>query len=452
MLWRICSFLLCQVAGGLAGWFLARERGAALGLVAGGLLWIVIDLLRGERFMGWLRQGAESDPPLGSGLWGEAADRVRRALRARERTAQEASERLQEFLAAIQASPNGVMLLDAQGRIEWCNQTAAQHLGIDPQRDLMQAIANLLRDPAFSAYNAQGDYSHDVVIPGRDSSPGRPLRLSVRLHPYGQGRKLLLSRDVTSVEQAENMRRDFVANVSHEIRTPLTVLAGFIETLQNLPLDEADRTRYLGLMSQQADRMQTLVNDLLTLSRLEGSPLPGAGDWTPVEALLTQCEQETRALSAVLGKASHEFSFEAPADLEIAGAANELLSAMSNLASNAVRYTPVGGRIQVQWRALADGRAEFAVRDTGPGIAREHLPRLTERFYRVDRSRSRETGGTGLGLAIVKHVVQRHGGELRIDSAPGAGSTFSLLFPASRVRTVTRPPGGAPARHATAAP
>ncbi|KQT07676.1 phosphate regulon sensor histidine kinase PhoR [Ramlibacter sp. Leaf400] len=452
MLWRISSFLLCQVAGGLGGWLLARERGAIAGLVAGGLVWLLLDLARGGRFVRWLRQGAESDPPVGVGLWGEAADRVRRALRARERSAEEATDRLQAFLAAIQASPNGVVLLDPDGRIEWSNQTAAHHLGIDPQRDLMQAIGNLLREPAFSAYNAQNDYSHDVVIPGRDTAPGRPLRLSVQLHPYGQGRKLLLSRDVTGVEQAETMRRDFVANVSHEIRTPLTVLGGFIETLQNLPLSPAEQTRYLALMAQQAGRMQTLVSDLLTLSRLEGSPPPGAGEWTPVAALLAQCEQDARALSAVLGKSSHEFAFDAPQAMEVAGAGPELLSAMSNLVSNAVRYTPVGGRIQVQWRPLSEGRAEFSVRDTGPGIAPEHLPRLTERFYRVDRSRSRETGGTGLGLAIVKHVVQRHGGELRIDSAPGAGSTFSLVFPASRVRTLRRSPGAADARPATATP
>jgi two-component system phosphate regulon sensor histidine kinase PhoR len=452
MFWRVCVFLLCQLAGALVGWWLARDRGALVGVVAGGLAWLTFDLLRGARLLDWLRRGVETDPPVRAGLWGEAADRVRRAVRLREREADEASQRLQEMLAAIQASPNGVVLLDRDGRIEWCNQTAGQHLGIDPQRDLQQVIGNLLRDPAFSAYNVQSDYSREVVITGRGPPPGRPLRLSVQLHPYGEGRKLLLSRDITSVEQAEAMRRDFVANVSHEIRTPLTVLAGFIETLQNLRLDEAERSRYLALMAQQGQRMQTLVSDLLTLSRLEGSPLPGAGEWTAASALLAQCEQDGRALSAVLGKTSHEFSFEAPPQLEVAGAVPELLSAMSNLVSNAVRYTPVDGRIHVQWRVLPDGRAEFSVRDTGPGIAAEHLPRLTERFYRVDRSRSRETGGTGLGLAIVKHVVQRHGGELRIASTPGAGSTFAIVLPASRTRLVSPPPAAAAAPRATAMP
>jgi two-component system phosphate regulon sensor histidine kinase PhoR len=203
-------------------------------------------------------------------------------------------------------------------------------------------------------------------------------------------------------------------------------------------------------MSQQAHRMQTLVQDLLTLSRLEGSPPPGASEWSPVAALLAHCEEEGRSLSAVLGKLQ-DLRSETPGPRELAGAPTELLSAMSNLVSNAVRYTPDGGLIQLRWRDLPDGRGEFSVQDSGPGVAAEHIPRLTERFYRVDRSRSRETGGTGLGLAIVKHVVQRHGAELRIDSRPGAGSTFAIVFPASRVRTVTPAAADAPAPPATTA-
>ncbi|HYF41153.1 MAG TPA: ATP-binding protein, partial [Ramlibacter sp.] len=198
-----------------------------------------------------------------------------------------------------------------------------------------------------------------------------------------------------------------------------------------------------------AHRMQTLVNDLLTLSRLEGSPLPGAAEWTPIAVLMAQCEQEARALSGVLNK-SHELRFAYPSQGEVAGSASELVSALSNLVSNAIRYTPAGGEIAVHWRALPEGRAEFSVRDTGPGIASEHIPRLTERFYRVDRSRSRETGGTGLGLAIVKHVVQRHGAELRVDSTPGAGSTFAIVFPAGRLRAAISRVDGAASQPATA--
>jgi two-component system phosphate regulon sensor histidine kinase PhoR len=271
---------------------------------------------------------------------------------------------------------------------------------------------------------------------GRTCSPARPVTLSVQLHPYGDGRKLLLSRDITVLEQAEAMRRDFVANVSHEIRTPLTVLAGFVETLQSLRLEDAERQQYLVLMAQQADRMQTLVSDLLTLSKLEGSAPPGVDAQVSVPDLMRQLEADAQALSQVMGEpgvTGHEFVFDCGFDGFLAGTASELLSAMGNLVSNAVRYTPAGGDITVRVRQRADGCVVFSVADTGPGIAAEHLGRLTERFYRVDRSRSRETGGTGLGLAIVKHVVQRHGAVLAIESTVGKGSLFSLVFPQQRV-------------------
>ena len=293
----------------------------------------------------------------------------------------------------------------------------------------------------FTAYYAAHDYSRDVVLQGRDSKPSRPVRISVHLHPYGDGRKLLLSRDVTALEQAYAMSRDFVANVYHEIRTAMTVLIGFIETLQTLPLSPQERARYLGMMSQQASRMQSVVQDLLTLSRLEGSPLPGMTEWTPVLALMQRCEDEARGLSALLTQSQarpHVLEFPPAEQLralgEIAGVPTELQSALSNLISNALRYTPAGGTITVAWERAHDGAARFSVRDTGPGIAPEHIPRLTERFYRVDRSRSRETGGTGLGLAIVKHVLQRHGASLDITSELGKGSTFSVTFPANRLR------------------
>ncbi|MBE7940199.1 MULTISPECIES: phosphate regulon sensor histidine kinase PhoR [Ramlibacter] len=433
MSWRVISFLACQLGGALLGYLLGRLEGALAGTLLGTAGWFLLDLLRGLRMLRWLRTGADPAAAPAGGLWGELGDRVRRSLRTRDQAAAEAERRLQEFLAAIQASPNGVILLDPEGRIEWSNLTAAEHLGIDPKRDLLQHIGNLLRDPDFNAYYASGHYGREVLIPARDSTPGRPRKLSVQLHPYGNGRKLLLSRDVTGVEQAEVMRRDFVANVSHEIRTPLTVLAGFVETLQNLSLPPEEQARYLAMMAQQAQRMQGLVSDLLTLSRLEGSPLPGALEWSPLALFAAQAEDEGRGLIAALGK-SQQLRFEPPPALELSGAAHELHSAMANLVTNAVRYTPSGGSIEVRWLVLQDGRVEFSVTDSGPGIAPEHLPRLTERFYRVDRSRSRDTGGTGLGLAIVKHVAQRHGAELAISSTLGVGSRFALTFPASRLR------------------
>ena len=250
---------------------------------------------------------------------------------------------------------------------------------------------------------------------------------------------LLLSRDVTLIEQAEVMRRDFVANVSHEIRTPLTVLLGFVETLQTLQLTPQEQENYLQLMAKQALRMKSLVEDLLTLSKLEGSPYPSFQEWTSLKSILKQCEEDADGLMKTLqvdGSPPHVMSFhisDSLADVEISGSIQELTSAFTNLISNALRYTPGGGSVNVSWSKQEEGAA-FIVKDTGPGISAEHLPRLSERFYRIDRSRSRDTGGTGLGLAIVKHVMQRHGGHLQVESDLNKGSQFTLLFPSSRLK------------------
>jgi len=442
MLLRLSFFLFCQCLGGALGWWRAGAWGAALGACAAAWLWLCWDTWRGARVLAWLRHGDLADAPSLHGMWGEAVDRARRLLRQGEQREQAVAAQLGDILAALQASPNGVTLLDAQGRIEWCNRMAEEHFGLDAARDAQQSIGNLVRAPEFTAYWAARDFTHEVLLPGRASTPAHPVRLSVQLHTYGAGRRLLLSRDVTALEQADAMRRDFVANVSHEIRTPLTVLVGFVETLQTLPLDEGERARYLGLMAQQAARMNRLVQDLLTLSRLEGSPPPDMHEWTAVAQLLERCAQEARALSHALceakGRAAQQLVFpDAPALQaagQVAGSAAELHSALANLVNNAVRYTPAGGRIEVSWSRLPGGGARFAVHDSGPGIAPEDLPRITERFYRVDRSRSRDTGGTGLGLAIVKHVVQRHGATLHISSTPGQGAQFSVEFTPGRVR------------------
>ena len=449
MIGRLLGFITFLLVGGGLGLWASRDYGVAAGLLVGGLVWLAIDSFYVARLLRWLQleQGHEAPSlstiplPALAGVWGQVADRSRRILNNRDRHLQDSLSRLDEFLAAMQASPSGVVLLDAQGRIEWCNQMATQHFGFDSQRDVMQHILNLVREPAFKAYMALGDFAQDVVIPGNHNTPARPVKLSVHVYAYGQDRQLLLSRDITAVELAEAMRRDFVANVSHEIRTPLTVLSGFIETLQTLPLKENERVRYLSLMGQQSVRMQSLVVDLLTLSRLEGTPFPnspGVNDWMTVNALLVQCEQEARALSALVAPQGQKLTFDMGPPTELAGVQTELYSAFSNLVANAVRYTPEAGVVHVQWRLLPDGRGRFLVKDSGQGIAAEHLPRLTERFYRVDRSRSRETGGTGLGLAIVKHVAQRHGAELHIESSPGQGSCFHITFPAVRVRSVLR--------------
>lgn len=444
---RFFFYALAQVLFAVLGWWQFGAWGAVAAVAA--LAWVQLlwENWAAQRVLRWLRHGhIDAAPEFWgdgglAGHWGEAVSRIRRLLRSSSQQAAASDARLQEILDALQASPNGVTLLDGQGRIEWCNHMAQMHFGFERERDALQSLGNLLRAPEFSSYWAAQDYSHDVVLPGRGSSPERPISISAQIFPYGDGRRLMLSRDITALEQAEAMRRDFVANVSHEIRTPLTVLVGFVETLQTLALTAAERERYLALMAQQGARMQHLVQDLLTLSRLEGSPPPNFDEWTGVQLLLGQCEHEARALAEQLlpaGAAPLQLQFPDAPSLqragELAGNPGELQSALSNLVSNAVRYTPAGGSIRVTWQPQADGSARFAVRDSGAGIAAEHLSRLTERFYRADRSRSRETGGTGLGLAIVKHALQRHGAQLQISSQLGQGSEFAVVFPAQRLR------------------
>ena len=431
---HLIACLLWSLAGALAFWLLQGQGAMAWGAWLGALLWALQQLWRAHRLEAWFRAGPQGDPPRLAGVWREISDRIRRVLQQRDKQVQAQSERLRQFLDAIQASPNGVTLLDSEGRIAWCNSAASQHLGLDAQRDLGQHVVHLVRDPVFARYFQQSSHEGEVQMDGRTASVAQALRISVQLYPYGEGQQLLLTRDVTALVQADQMRRDFVANVSHEIRTPLTVLAGFVETLQSLPLEPAQQQEYLSLMAVQAGRMQTLVSDLLTLSQLEGSPPPNASEQIALAPLMALVEADARALSALQGGQDtpvHALQFAPTPDWTLTGARSELLSAVTNLVSNAVRYTPAGGRIEVAWQQQG-AELLLSVRDTGPGIAPEHLPRLSERFYRVDRSRSRESGGTGLGLAITKHVAQRHGGALRIESQLGVGSTFTLVLPLSR--------------------
>jgi two-component system, OmpR family, phosphate regulon sensor histidine kinase PhoR len=434
MSWLLPRLLMALVAA-LVGFVIgALVRGATgiqglglgVGVVSGVGLMLLVDTVRGHRLLGWLRGNQLDDAPRDTGLWGELGYRFERAMRDRDRAVARGRLELEQFLSAIEASPNGVLMLDLQEHIVWCNRVAADHFALDPRRDMRQRITNLVRAPAFVAYLQAGNFAEPLVL-GNGRGPGT---LSIIVREYGEGMRLVLSLDVTERVRAEGMRRDFVANVSHEIRTPLTVLAGFIETMHSLPLTTAERERVLVLMNQQTQRMQTLVADLLTLAQLEGSPRPGADRWVSLDGLLLRIAADAEVLSA----GRHVLNLRPATGFELAGVESELLSAVANLVTNAVRYTPDGGEIEVTWRLLEGGSGELTVIDTGLGIAREHIPRLTERFYRVDGSRSRETGGTGLGLSIVKHVMQRHGGELMVESEVGKGSRFRLVFPAPRVR------------------
>ena len=428
---RLSAVIAALLAGGLVGWMLGSALRApllvgALGSAAGVVTIGIFDGLRGRRLMRWLRGSQSGDPPRDNGFWGELGYRIERAVRQREQTAESERKRLEQFLSAIEASPNGVMMLDESSRIDWCSAVSAEQFGLDPQSDRFQRVTNLVRSPAFVAYLQEGRFAEAVVFPAPDGQRS----LSVVVRPYGDGMKLVLSQDVTERERADAMRRDFVANVSHEIRTPLTVLSGFVETMAQLPLTEVERRRVLVLMGQQTQRMQDLVGDLLTLAQLEGSPRPAADRWLDLTVLLRRALADATALSA----GRHTLVATGEENFEVAASQSELYSAVANLLNNAVRYTPDGGQVALAWRGRDDGGLDVTVTDTGPGIAREHLPRLTERFYRVDGSRSRDTGGTGLGLSIVKHVIQRHGGEIDIQSDLGRGATFKLVLPPLRVR------------------
>jgi two-component system phosphate regulon sensor histidine kinase PhoR len=433
---RVLALLAALTGGGAVGWLLGRTWGwPVAGALCGGLSCVAVaaafDALRARRLLLWLRLAPHREGPRESGFWGEIAYRTERALRSREHDAEAERERLKQFIDAIDASPNGVLLLDADERIDWCNARAADHFALDPARDRGQRVTNLLRTPTFVRYLEGGAYDAPVEFAG----PRGRTTLQVLVRPYGAGQKLLLSQDVTDRDRLDAMRRDFVANVSHEIRTPLTVLAGFVDTLASVPLSATERPRVLELMRQQTTRIQSLVDDLLSLAQLEGSSRPPPDGWLEADALIARVATEAEMLSA----GRHEFRSRVQPGVEIAGVESELASAMGNLLGNAVRYTPDGGQIDVGWALREhDGAAVFEVRDNGIGIAREHLPRLTERFYRVDGSRSRDTGGTGLGLSIVKHVITRHGGELEIDSDPGKGSVFRMVLPPARVRASRR--------------
>ncbi|MFM0136683.1 phosphate regulon sensor histidine kinase PhoR [Caballeronia grimmiae] len=378
-----------------------------------------------QRLWRLLEAPVYGEVPSALGIWGEIYYRLHKLAKRWHAQVRQVEQQHSRFIQAIQASPNGVAMLDDHDQIEWCNAIAETHFGLDAKRDLRQHITHLVRQPDFIRYLNSHHYEQMLIMRGMGEN--RQRTISVQVFPYGEHRKLILTQDITELERTDSMRRDFVANVSHELKTPLTVLSGFLETLRDLPLGEADRRRYLDMMDQQATRMQNIVRDLLVLANLEGDIRPPSDDLLDMRAVLRHLENDANNLSG----GRHRIAFHVDDAVTVAGAETEVVSALGNLVTNAVRYTPEGGAIDVTWQREND-RAMFIVRDSGPGIAAEHIPRLTERFYRIDRSRSRDTGGTGLGLAIVKHVLQRHHAELDVKSEVGRGSTFIVRFPASR--------------------
>ena len=418
-LWSVIALLVGLTAGAATAWALLSIA------LAGHLLWRSHRL---QRVATWAADPTQP-PPAAVGQWDDVLAPLYRYTRAQTRDLNSAREAMQSMLAAAQALPDGAVTLNSELQIDWCNRMAREHLGLKLPADRGHNLLNLVRSPEFAAYARQDDWPEPTLVRMPHGQDERLLM--VQLTAYARDQRLLISRDVTQIEKLETTRRDFVANVSHELRTPLTVLSGFLETMASMPaeaLPEAQRQHYMDLMLEQAARMQAIVADLLTLSTLESSP---SADPQPVamEAMLGGVRLQIEALS----NGRHTFDWHVEPELDLLGAETELSSAFSNLLTNAVRYTPDGGTITVSWTREEDGGARYTVQDTGIGIAKRHLPRLTERFYRVDWGRSRAVGGTGLGLAITRHIALRHGADIHVESEPGRGSIFTLTFPAERV-------------------
>ena len=390
-----------------------------------GLIGLVVHHVRHLRLLRqWALRSLTEAVPEGSGAWEEVFTLLYRRQRAETARSRQLAHSLARSRQAGRALPYGVAILDAEYRIVWCNDSCEAHFGIGAEADVGHPITNLVRQPEFVKYVADGEFSKPLEL--KTTRDG--LVLSVQFVPYVDSQRLLLSRDITQGTRLETVRRDFVANVSHELRTPLTVLVGFLETVRELKLDPERSRDYLNLMAEQSRRMQRIIDDLLTLSTLESAPEPPQDERVNVLLLLSRIHSDAQALSA----GRQRITLDAEPEFDLLGTESEIASAFGNLASNAVRYTPPGGEVRLIWRGSQKG-AGFTVEDTGVGIEAEHIPRLTERFYRVDRGRSRETGGTGLGLAIVKHALARHQATLEIESTPGKGSRFTAKFPARRV-------------------
>ena len=413
---------------GLAALFAGLVLGPAWGwaLFSIGLVALIGHHVRNlERLREWARSSLAESVPESIGAWEDVFTLLHRRQRAEVGRRRQLARLLSRSRRAGRALPYGLAIVDQEYRIVWCNDSCESHFGIDSESDAGQPITNLVRQPEFVEYVAARDFSRPLEL---KTARADGLVLSIQLVPYVDSQHLLLSRDITQGIRVETMRRDFVANVSHELRTPLTVLVGFLETVRELKLDPQRSRDYLNLMAEQGKRMQRIIEDLLTLSTLESAPEPPHEERVDVASLLARIRGEAEALSA----GRHRVSLDAESGFDLLGTESEIASAFGNLASNAIRYTPAGGEVRLLWRASQEG-AEFAVEDTGAGIEAEHIPRLTERFYRVDRGRSRETGGTGLGLAIVKHALARHQAHLDVESTLGKGSRFTANFPARRV-------------------
>lgn len=449
--WLILSLsLLCLVI-----WASADAVSALVVLSVGLFLYLIGHLYWLHKLHTWLKKPVLNHMPNGSGVWEDVFASLYQSHRKNSRSQTQLSSTLERFRHAASALPDGVVVLNSDNEIEWCNPPAENQLGLNLKQDQNQPISYLVRHSDFAAYLQAQETGGLIKLDASEldsvnSEPIKPessklepiklkswrnpeITLEIQLIPFGAKQKLLICRDVTALERTETVRRDFIANVSHELRTPLTVVGGFLETLADMDgAVPASSKTYFDMMLDQTSRMRRIIEDLLTLSTIESNAQSPDDNEINMNKLLNQVQNDAKNLSKSLHKIQHHINLEMDKNLNLKGAQEELYSALSNLTSNAVRYTPEGGDIFISWH-LRDNQAVFSVRDTGIGIEQQHIDRLTERFYRVDRSRSRETGGTGLGLAIVKHILSRHQAKLEIESEWGVGSTFSIRFPKARV-------------------
>jgi len=424
--WRAFWLFFSLLLTSLVIWVFKDFTIALSVFTLGTLVYLASHLYWLYRLSQWYKKPDLATIPAGSGAWEDIFATIYHEQRRHNRSQSQLSSVLDRFQHAASALPDAVVLLDARDIIEWCNPSAEKLLGLALKSDSGQPINYLMRHTEFIDYLQLKDYADPIkLISWRDPS----VTLELQLVPFGDNQKLLIGRDVSQLEKLEHMRRDFIANVSHELRTPLTVVGGFLETLMDMDGAVPESTRgYFSMMQEQTGRMRRLIEDLLTLSQLEsGQNIPPDTE-IDVNSLLNMVMHEAQSLS----NGKHHITLEADISVGLTGAAEELHSAFGNLVSNAVRYTPEGGEIHMVWK-MRGTDATFSVHDTGIGIEQKHIDRLTERFYRVDRSRSRETGGTGLGLSIIKHILTRHQARLEIESELGKGSTFSAVFPKSRL-------------------
>lgn len=411
--------LLIIIATGVAAYLWGPVTGLLLGFIAMSGL-VLVQLFYLQRLADWLDNPTSSRLPDGWGAWTDIFSRLYKSRRGDEKNQAELTEWLARFRQAMTLLPDGVVIMDDVLFLEWCNPVAENHLGLSLAKDKGMRVTNLVRTPEFMDYIILGRYETPLTLSFRDR------KLIAHIIPFENRRQILVTHDITESERIDMMRRDFIANASHELRTPLTVINGFLEIASLQPdLDITIRHSHLKLMTEQGERMQRLVEDMLTLTRLESMDHLLRVETVDMRGLLEQILQEAEALSA----GRHQITLEIDGP-DIRGSKDEIRSALTNLVTNAIRYTPEKGTIHISWINTPQG-ARFSVTDNGIGISPEHISRLTERFYRVDKSRSRETQGTGLGLAIVKHVLLRHKAQLLIDSTPGVGSKFTVQFPAN---------------------